>query len=255
LLPSGKGVGVDVGLQQFATLSTGTQIANPHLYCAAERKLQRAQRRLARWVKGSKPRRKARELPAKAHLRVRRARLDFAHKTARALVIVYDQIVVERLNITVMVRNHPLAKSISDAGWSFFVNVLRAQAASAGRVVLEVTPQRTSQTCSQCGQHVPKRLAVRWQSYSSCGCELHRNHNAAFNILQNGGGTARNRKLVANGARCSFRCWTRRSAPLQRCAAPSYVTNDQLRPLPQRVQDLEVDVSRIAASNSLVPQV
>jgi putative transposase len=95
---------------------------------------------LSRRLKGSNRRRKARELLAKAHLKVQPGRLDFAHKTARALVNEYDQIVVEKLNIKGMLRNHPLAKLISDAGWVLFVNVLRAKAASAGRVVLEVNP-------------------------------------------------------------------------------------------------------------------
>ncbi|MGQ9483173.1 RNA-guided endonuclease InsQ/TnpB family protein [Chloroflexus sp.] len=162
--PTGEAVGVDVGLERFATLSDGTQIANPRLYRAAERKLRRAQRRLARRVKGSNRRRKARVLLEKAHLKVQRARLDFAHKTARALVNAYDQIVVEKLNIKGMVRNHPLAKSINDAGWGLFMNVLRAKAARAGRVVREINPAGTSQTCAQRGEHVPKRLAVRWHS-------------------------------------------------------------------------------------------
>jgi IS605 OrfB family transposase len=199
LPPTGKAVGVDMGLESFATLSDGTRIPNPRLYHAAERKLKRAQRRISRRVKGSNRRRKARELLAKAHLKIQRARLDFAHKTAHAFVTKYDQIVVEKLNIKGMVRNHPLAKSISDAGWGLFVNVLRAKAASAGRVVLEVNPADTSQTCAQCGEHVPKRLAVRWHSCPYCGCELHRDHNAALNILQKGGGTAFGEALPLGG--------------------------------------------------------
>lgn len=199
LPPAGKAVGVDVGLESFATLSDGTAIPNPRLYRAAERKLRRAQRRLSRRVKGSNRRRKARELLAKAHLKVRRARRDFAHKIARMLVNAYDQIAVEKLNIKGMVRNNPLAKSISDAGWGLFVNVLRAKAESAGRVVLEVNPAGTSQNCAQCGEHVPKRLAVRWHSCPYCGCELHRDHNAALNILQKGGGTAFGEALPLGG--------------------------------------------------------
>jgi putative transposase len=95
-----------------------------------------------------------------------------------------------RLNIKGMVRNHPLAKSISDAGWGLFVNVPRAKAVSAGRVVREVNPAGTSQRCAACGEHVPKRLTVRWHSCPYCGCGLHRDHNAALNILKKGGGTA-----------------------------------------------------------------
>jgi putative transposase len=199
LPPTGKAVGVDMGLESFATLSDGTQFANPRLYRAAEGKLRRAQRRLSRRVKGSNRRRKARELLAKAHLKVQRTRLDFAHKTARCLVNEYEQIVVEKLNIKGMIRNHPLAKSISDAGWGLFVNVLRGKAASAGRVVLEVNPAGTSQTCARCGEHVPKRLAVRWHSCPYCGCELHRDHNAALNILKKGGGTAFGEALPLGG--------------------------------------------------------
>ena len=199
LPPTGKAVGIDVGLESFATLSNGTQIANPHYYRAAERNLKQAQRRLSRRVKGSNRRRKARELLAKAHLKVKRARQDFAHKTARALVNDYDQIAVEKLNIRGMVRNHPLAKSISDAGWGFFLSILIAKAASAGRVVVEVNPAGTSQMCAQCGESVPKRLAVRWHSCPYCGCELHRDHNAALNILKRGGGTAFGEALPLGG--------------------------------------------------------
>lgn len=199
LPPTGKAVGVDMGLENLATLSDGTSIPNPRLYRAAEQKLKRAQRRLSRRVRGSNRRQKARELLAKAHLKVQRARLDFAHKTARALVNEYDQIVVEKLNIKGMVRNHPLAKSISDAGWGLFVKVLRAKAERAGRMVLEVNPAGTSQTCAQCGEQVPKRLAVRWHSCPYCGCELHRDHNAALNILQKGGGTAFGEALPLGG--------------------------------------------------------
>jgi putative transposase len=148
LPPSGKAVGIDVGLESFATLSDGTQIANPRYYRAAERKLKQAQRRLSRRVKGSNRRRKARELLAKAHLKVKRARQGFAHKSARALVNDYDHIAVEQLNIRGMVRNHALAKSISDAGWGLFLNILIAKAASAGRVVVEVNPAGTSQACA-----------------------------------------------------------------------------------------------------------
>jgi putative transposase len=199
LPPTGKAIGVDVGLESFATLSNGTQIANPRYYRAAERKLKQAQRRLSRRVKGSNRRRKARELLAKAHLRIKRARQDFAHKTARALVNDYDHIAVEKLNIRGMVRNHPLAKSISDAGWGLFLSILCAKAASARRIVVEVNPAGTSQVCAQCSEQVIKRLAVRWHSCPYCGCELHRDHNAALNILKKGGGTAFGEALLLGG--------------------------------------------------------
>jgi IS605 OrfB family transposase len=87
--------------------------------------------------------------------------IGFIYKTACVLVNTYDNIVVEKLNIRGMVRNHPLAKSMSDAGWGILMRVLRAKAERAGRVVVEVNPAGTLQLCAQCGETVPKRLAVR----------------------------------------------------------------------------------------------
>ncbi|GIV87821.1 MAG: transposase [Chloroflexus sp.] len=199
LPPTGKSVGVNVGRESFATLSNGVQIANPRHYRVAERKLKQAQRRLARRVKGSNRSCKARTLLANAHLKVKRTRWDFAHTIARALVNEDDHIVVEKLNIRGMVRNHRLATSIHDAGWGVFLNILLAKAASAGRVVVEVNPAGTSQMCAQCGESVPKRLAVRWHSCPYCGCELHRDHTAALNILKKGGGTAFGEALPLDG--------------------------------------------------------
>lgn len=187
--PTGETVGVDVGLTCFATLSTGETIANPRCYRRAEHRLKRAQRRLSRRVKGGKRRAKARELLAKAHLKVRRQRRDFHHKTARSLVNRFDTIVVEDLNIRGMLRNHILAKHIADAGWYQFRTGLSEKAASAARVVVAVNPAGTSQRCSRCAGHVPKSLADRWHSCPYCRCELDRDHNAALNIWQ-GGGTA-----------------------------------------------------------------
>ncbi|ACL24108.1 RNA-guided endonuclease InsQ/TnpB family protein [Chloroflexus aggregans] len=190
LPPTGKSVGIDVGLESFATLSNGVQIANPRSYRVAERTLKQAQRRLARRVKGSNRSRKARTLLANAHLKVKRARWDFAHTIARAPVNEDDHLAVEKLNIRGMVRNHPLAKSISDAGWGIFLNILLAKAARAGRVVVAVNPAGTSHICARCGESVPKRRAVHWHSCPYCGCELHRDHNAALTILKKCGGAA-----------------------------------------------------------------
>jgi putative transposase len=140
-LPStGEAVGVDLGIECFATLSTGEQIANPKPYRRAERMLKKAQRHLSRRQKGTNRRRKAKVLLAKAHLKVKRVRLDFCHKVATGLVQRFDVLHVESLNIHGMLKNHSLAQSISDAGWGLFLTVLRAKAASAGRTVVEVNP-------------------------------------------------------------------------------------------------------------------
>ncbi|GIV87604.1 MAG: hypothetical protein KatS3mg055_0122 [Chloroflexus sp.] len=89
-----------------------------------------------------------------------------------------------------MVRNHPLATSIHDAGWGIFLNILLAKAASAGRVVVEVNPAGTSHVCAQLWRDRSQTAAVRWHSCPYCGCALHRDHTAALNILKKGGGTA-----------------------------------------------------------------
>jgi putative transposase len=187
---TGRKIGLDLGLETFARLSNGEPIENPRLYQRARKRLKKAQRRLSRRVKGSHRRQKARVLLAKAHLKVKRARLDFCHKTALDLVRQYDVIYIEKLNIRGMVRNHPLAKAISDAGWGLFLSVLRAKAASAGRVVVEVNPASTSQTCSGCGVLVPKALKDRWHSCPYCDLSLHRDQNAAIRVLQVGEGIA-----------------------------------------------------------------
>jgi putative transposase len=179
---TGQETGIDLGLESFATLSDCTKIHNPRCYRRAERRLKTAQRRVSRRTKGSHRRKKAVKLLARAHLKVQRQRADFHHKTALHLVQTNDTIYHEDLQTANMVKNHHLAKSISDAGWSQFLNILSAKAAYAGRRVVAVPPAYTSQTCSGCGVIVRKGLSVRWHSCPDCGTSLHRDHNAARNI-------------------------------------------------------------------------
>jgi putative transposase len=169
-------------LEAFATLSDGARIFSPGWYRKAERALKTAQRRVSRGKKGSNRRRKAVALLAKAHQRVRRQRQDFHHKTALALVYANDTIYHEDVQVANMVRNHHLAKSISDAGWGAFLAILAFKAACAGKRVVAVPPAYTSQRCSGCGVLVHKGLSVRWHSCPQCGASLHRDHNAAKNI-------------------------------------------------------------------------
>ena len=121
-------------------------------------------------------------LLAKAHQKVARQRADFHHKTALALVRENDAIYHEDLQTANMVKNHHLAKSISDAGWGQFLSILSFKAACAGRSVVAVPPAYTSQTCSGCGVLISKGLSVRWHACPDCGTNLHRDHNAAKNI-------------------------------------------------------------------------
>jgi putative transposase len=186
LAPTGQETGIDLGLESFATLADGAMIHNPRCYRKAERYLAKCQRRVSKRKKGSTRRRKAVCWLAKAHQTVRRQRQDFHHKTALSLVRAYDAIYHEDLRVANMVRNHHLAKSISDAGWSAFLAILSFKAVNAGRSVVAVDPAFTSQSCSGCGVLVQKGLSVRWHSCPDCGTSLHRNHNAAKNIQWRG---------------------------------------------------------------------
>jgi putative transposase len=188
LPPNGQETGIDLGLESFATLANSERVFNPRWYRKAERALKTAQRRVSRRKKGSNRRRKAVTLLAKAHLKVKRQRRDFHHKVALQLVQQNDTIYHEDLQTANLVKNHSLAKSISDAGWSAFLSILAAKAAYAGRRVVAVPPAYTSQQCSGCGRMVWKGLSVRWHAcpYEDCGTSLHRDHNAAKNIERAG---------------------------------------------------------------------
>ena len=186
LASTGQETGIDLGLESFATLANGQRIFTPAYYRKAEAYLRRCQRRVARRKKGSHRRRKAVALLAKAHLHIARQRRDFHHKEARKLVQECDVIYHEDLRIANMVQNHHLAKSISDAGWSAFLTILAFKAACAGKRVQAVNPAFTSQVCSGCGVIVQKSLSVRWHQCPECGTSLHRDHNAALNILRLG---------------------------------------------------------------------
>jgi putative transposase len=180
-----KAVGIDLGLTHFATLSTGEKIDNPRHLRKSLHKLATRQQALSRCKRGSHRRTKIRKAVAAAHRRIGKQRADFLHKQSRHLVNEYGTIVFEKLQPKNMVRNHNLALSISDAGWSQFVSYTTYKAGNAGRCVLTVSPAYTSQLCSGCGAIQRKELSERWHS-CPCGCELDRDHNAAINILRAG---------------------------------------------------------------------
>jgi putative transposase len=180
---TGDAVGIDVGLENFLTLSTGEVVANPRFLRESERKLKTAQRRVSRRPnKQSKRRRKAIRILAKKHLKIRRQRADFHHKTANQIVKEFDAIAIEALNIKGLVRNSKLAQSISDAGWGQFASILVNKAADAGRQALKVNPAYTSQDCSRCGERVRKTLSTREHRCIYCGFVAHRDHNGAINV-------------------------------------------------------------------------
>ncbi len=187
LPPTGKEVGIDVGVASLIATSEGEKVPNPRWYRVAQRKLRRQQRRVSRRQKGSSNRRKAVRLLAKYHLHVARQRKDILDKLVHRLIRDYDFIAIEALQVKNMARNRHLAKSILDAGWGYFRARLRAKAAEAGRVVVEVDPAYTSQTCSACGERFPEPIALSVRTVScSCGLVLDRDVNAAINMLRLG---------------------------------------------------------------------
>lgn len=185
-------VGIDVGLEKFATLSTGETIANPRFFRRDEHDLARAQRRLSKEPKPAKGewatpgRRTRKKVVARIHERIRNRRTDFAHQQARKTVDAYGTICVEDLTINQMVHNHCLAKSIHDAAWRQYIAYLTYKAEDAGRKMVAVNPAYTSQDCSRCGHRRRKELSERVHACSCCGLVLDRDHNAALNILRLG---------------------------------------------------------------------
>ena len=186
VLPStGKTVGLDMGLKEFYTDSNGVMVENPRFLRKGEARLKLAQRLVSRKVKGSANRRKARVILGKRHLKISRQRKDHAIKLARCVITSNDVVVYEDLRVSNMVKNHCLAKSISDASWHQFRVFLEYFGKVFGRITIAVNPAYTSQECSNCGAIVKKSLSTRTHS-CKCGCEMDRDHNAAINILNRG---------------------------------------------------------------------
>ncbi len=184
-------VGMDLGLDSLVTLSNGEKVQTPKFLRRMEKKLSREQRKLSRKKKCSKNRVKQTVRVAKVHCKVRLQRSDFNHKISRMLVNRFGMIVFEKLRIQGMVKNHRLAKSIEDAGWSQLQAFTSYKAAEAGAVVRFVDPYGTTANCSRCGFHIPKRLSERVHECRNCGLVLDRDWNAAVNILNRvGWGTA-----------------------------------------------------------------
>ena len=181
--PSKTTIGLDVGLNHFYTDSNGQTVENPRFLRKSERQLKKLQRKVSKRKKGSANRRKAIKRLARKHLQVSRQRKDFAVKTARCVVRSNDLIAYEDLQVRNMVKNHKLAKSISDVSWSMFRDWVEYFGKVFGKVTVAVPPHYTSQNCSNCGTTVKKSLSERTHQCSHCGTVLDRDHNAALNIL------------------------------------------------------------------------
>ncbi|MEW2132161.1 RNA-guided endonuclease TnpB family protein [Streptomyces sp. NPDC005435] len=181
-------VGVDLGLTHFAVLSDGRKIDSPRFLRRAEKRLKKAQRALSRKQKGSRNRDKARVKVARAHARVADVRREFHHRLSTQLIRENQAIAVEDLAVKGLARTR-LAKSVHDAGWSAFVNMLAYKAARYGRVLIRIGRfEPTSQVCSQCGvKDGPKPLHIRVWTCGACGAVLDRDINAAINVAKAAG--------------------------------------------------------------------
>jgi len=199
-------LGVDMGLLHFATDSNGDTIENPRHFRKSRGLLKKRQQRLSKKKRGSKRRQKTARIVARTHRKIRNQRRDFHHKAARQLVETYETIVFEDLSVHNMVKRPKpkqdengkylpngaaakggLNKSIQDAGWASFIELVEHKAACAGVAVYKVDPKKTSQICSAClkeGEH--KDLSVRTHICVYCGVILDRDVNAAINILNRG---------------------------------------------------------------------
>ena len=178
-----KEAGFDSNSENLIVGSDGTMVKNPRAFRKEKKALRRAQRKLARALKGFNNRKKAKKKVQIIHTKVRNQRKDFHHKESTKLVNGYGLIAAEALSISNMLKNHRLALSISDAGWFQFWNMVRYKALEAGVEFVTVNPMYTSQICSKCGTLVPKELSERWHKCPHCGLSIDRDINAAINIL------------------------------------------------------------------------
>ena len=188
---TGNVVGLDLGLKYFYKDQNDNAAIYPQFLRKSEKRLKRHQRRLSRkFKKGAKPQsknyHKQRKRLGKIHLKVSRQRKDWAIKQARCVAMSSDIIVYEDLKVSNMVKNHHLAKSISDASWYQFTQWLAYYGKIWDRAVVAVNPAYTSQDCPNCGHRVKKTLSTRTHSCPSCGFETCRDTAAAMNILKRG---------------------------------------------------------------------
>ncbi len=186
-----KIVGIELGVKYFAIVHDGKKTSkhpNPKHFQKHEKNLACKQKKLARKNKGSKSREKLRKLVAKVHARISDARQDFLHKLSRKLTSESQVIVVENLNVLGMVRNHKLAKAISDPGWGMFVNFLSYKLEQEGKKLIEIDRWfPSSKTCSNCLYQIDELpLDIREWTCPSCNTHHDRDENAAKNIRAEG---------------------------------------------------------------------
>jgi putative transposase len=187
--PAIQAVGIDVGLSSFAVDTEGNVIENPRFASRSSEKVKCIQRKLSRARKGSNNRRKLRDKLDKVHDRINNQRSDFLHKLSRSYVDEFDVICVENLAVKNMIESggsRGRHRNIHDASWARFRFMLSYKAESAGKKLIKVDPENTSQRCSGCGELVPKDLSDRVHECPHCGLSCDRDYNAVINILITG---------------------------------------------------------------------
>src|SRR2546426_1884292 len=207
-----KQVGLDLGLKSMVVLSTGEQVGNPQFFRTDEKKLAKAQKRLAKKKKGSKNRNKARLKVARIHARIADRRRDYQHKLSTRIVHENQVICVESLAVKNMVKNHSLAKAISDVGWGEFVRQLEYKSQWYGRTLIKIDRfYPSSKTCHAC-KHVLDSLLLDIREWvcPACGVVHDRDTNAALNILAEGLSAA-----ACGGSVRPVRVRARRATPVE----------------------------------------
>lgn len=184
-VPDERTVGIDLGLTDLVTLSTGKEIPNPRFARHAAEQLARAQRELARKKKGSNNRKRATTLVAKAYAHVANQRLDFARKLTSDLYKRFDAVFYEDLNLVGLCRGL-FSKSFADAAWGLIVRCLVSKAEEAGKHEASVDARMTSQLCARCHTLVTKELCERVHHCHHCGLNIGRDHNAALVVQGRG---------------------------------------------------------------------
>lgn len=185
---NGKAIGIDLGLTHFVITSDGSKFDNPRHLRKREKNLKRKQQKQERKVKESSNRAKAKRIVARVHERITNTRKDFQHKLSRKLVNENQVIIVENLAVKNMVKNHNLAASISDCGWSEFTRQLKYKAEKEGKIYLEIGRFfPSSKTCHVCLNQIGSlSLEVRSWTCTKCNTKHDRDINAAINIRDEG---------------------------------------------------------------------
>ena len=204
-----KQVGIDLGITSLLTTSDGEKFANPKNHYKLHKKLRLAQKSLSRKTKGSNNYHKARIKVARIHAKIKDSRLDYTHKLTTQLIRENQTIVVEDLAVKNMVKNHKLARAISDANWGELVRQLEYKADWYGRELIKIDRYfPSSKRCSSCGHTVEKLpLNIREWDCPECGSHHDRDINASINILAAGGAVSVCGATVRPEGSKSRLCW------------------------------------------------